>query len=428
MQKSFQEIAYQYHKKYSFQKPTIKTKIQEDCCMIIVIPCFNEPDLTQVYQSLLGCDFRENATIEIITVINASEKSSSQIRLQNEKTYKNAIHFLEKNLSKKLHFQFIFAEHLPEKHAGVGLARKIGMDEALVRLSQINNNAGIICLDADCQVQKNYLTTLYHTFSDPNVSSASIYFEHRLDNLKETLNAGILNYELFLRYYVTGLRWAGFKSAFHTIGSSMVVRASAYALSGGMNRRKAGEDFYFLHKVALLGGFREINTTTVFPSSRVSDRVPFGTGKAQQLWLNNSDKILFSYNPRIFQDLKLFCTKVHCFYDKTEEEIELMVHQFPSSLQEYLRSIKFTELVSDWNNKSKTQPTFERRFWNNINGLKILKFVHFARDHFYDALPISEACTLFLNDQHSQFSTRKPQIIELLKIFRMMDQEVHEFD
>lgn len=47
-----------------------------------------------------------------------------------------------------------------------------------------------------------------------------------------------------------------------------------------MNQRKAGEDFYFLHKFSILDQLGEINVEIVLPLARSSDRVPFGTGKA----------------------------------------------------------------------------------------------------------------------------------------------------
>lgn len=46
-----------------------------------------------------------------------------------------------------------------------------------------------------------------------------------------------------------------------------------------MNQRKAGEDFYFLHKFSILDQLGEINVEIVLPLARSSDRVPFGTGK-----------------------------------------------------------------------------------------------------------------------------------------------------
>ena len=76
------------------------------------------------------------------------------------------------------------------------------------------------------------------------------------------------------------MTFAGLPYSYHTIGSAFAVTAKAYARQGGMNRRKAGEDFYFINKLIKGENFGEITNTTVFPSPRTSNRVPFGTGKA----------------------------------------------------------------------------------------------------------------------------------------------------
>ena len=90
---------------------------------------------------------------------------------------------------------------------------------------------------------------------NPRSPGCSIYFEHPLHGpLEPKVYEAIAAYELHLRYYVQALRYAAFPYAHHTIGSSMAVRADAYAKQGGMNKRQAGEDFYFLHKIIPLGG------------------------------------------------------------------------------------------------------------------------------------------------------------------------------
>ena len=95
----------------------------------------------------------------------------------------------------------------------------------------------------------------------------------------------------------------------------MGSRASTYALSGGMNRRKAGEDFYFLHKIGPLGKIVAVRNTAVYPSARLSDRVPFGTGKAQQEWLVQSNRHRFLYHPQIFEDLRSFLNAIPAWYN-----------------------------------------------------------------------------------------------------------------
>jgi hypothetical protein len=83
------------------------------------------------------------------------------------------------------------------------------------------------------------------------------------------------------------------------------VKSSAYQKYGGMAPRQAGEDFYFINKIAMHGNVGEINDTTIFPSSRISDRVPFGTGDALGK-MQNGIRANEVYNPEIFLIIKSF--------------------------------------------------------------------------------------------------------------------------
>jgi hypothetical protein len=93
-----------------------------------------------------------------------------------------------------------------------------------------------------------------------------------------TVFDAVINYELHQRYYLQAVRYTGYPFAYHTVGSCFAVLAETYCRMGGLSRRKAGEDFYFIQKIAVHGRYGECRTTRVYPSPRPSDRVPFGTG------------------------------------------------------------------------------------------------------------------------------------------------------
>ncbi len=62
-------------------------------------------------------------------------------------------------------FYPVYCDNLPRKHAGVGLARKIGMDQAVLRFAAVHNFRGIIVnLDADSVCNKNYFTEILNHF------------------------------------------------------------------------------------------------------------------------------------------------------------------------------------------------------------------------------------------------------------------------
>lgn len=187
---------------------------------------------------------------------------------------------------------------LPPKQ-GVGLARKIGLDLALPLLDYHDGDPLLICLDADTLVQPDYLHAITRHFAHSSAGGATIPYRHR--PAADPAGQGAIDrYELFLRSYVLGLELAASPYAFHTVGSAMACRASSYVASGGMNRRLAGEDFYFLQQVHKTSGVVPLSGTVVRPSPRSSRRVPFGTGRSVGDMLNDGEQRLLFYQPIVF--------------------------------------------------------------------------------------------------------------------------------
>ena len=155
-----------------------------------------------------------------------------------------------------------------------------------------------------------------------------------------------------------------------------------------MNKRKAGEDFYFLQKLIPLGNFTELKSTKIIPSPRVSDRVPFGTGKAMQNWLDDKKQELLSYNPKSFIDLKQFCDEVPNLYVDTSN--------IPKSIRGFLDTIDFEENLINIKKNSKSAAHFSEVFFKWFNAFKVLKYMHCARDNFYPDIPIFEGANELL--------------------------------
>ena len=276
--------------------------------MIVVIPVCNEPDLLCTLDSLAACH-SPSCSVEVILVVNESEGCLNAVQEQNEKTMLDVKRWEQENNKGSFKLHFIRPKPFPRKHAGAGMARKTGMDEAVMRFHQLNNPDGIlISLDADTLVDSNYFVEIERLFkSEKDLAGATISFNHRVEELTdERHKSGMLLYEKYLHYYKRALAYTGFPYAIYTIGSAFVVKANAYVKQGGMSKRQAGEDFYFLHKLTQFGEVYELNTTCVYPSSRISNRVPFGTGPALQKWIDGDDSLLDTYRLTAFEDLRVF--------------------------------------------------------------------------------------------------------------------------
>ena len=101
----------------------------------------------------------------------------------------------------------------------------------------------------------------------------------------------------------------------------MVCTAGGYVAVRGMNRRRAGEDFYFLDKLAKIDKMGRINTTTLHPSPRPSRRVPFGTGKRIISFAEGKENDYSLYNPRSFMVLKEWLEYMSSWRDMDPETI-----------------------------------------------------------------------------------------------------------
>lgn len=407
-------FANKYFERFQAKKSIIKTKPANDLFLSVVIPVYDEPDLCKSLQSLKDCEMPKQS-VEVIIVINSAENSNEDIILKNKQTYRKAKEFSIKNSNTSIQFYVLNYENLPKKFAGVGLARKIGMDEALQRFNYLNKADGLIAgFDADALVDKNYFIEIENYFNyNIKINGCSIDFQHPIECADYEINIikNIINYELHLRYFVEALRFTNFPYAFHTIGSSFAVRADAYAKQGGMNRRKAGEDFYFLQKIIMLGNYGEINSTKVIPSPRISDRVPFGTGAAISKMLENNTNDFTTYSFDAFILLKSFFEKMPDFYKS------FSYNKLPIEIKSFL---KLNNFENDYIKIKKNSPTinvFTKRFYDWFNAFRIIKFLNFAHEDFYKRTNVKSEAIELLQTYHPIIQIPKTEK-DLLIIYR----------
>lgn len=410
---------YLQHQLY-FKTPFIALNSKKTLGIIVVIPCYNEVGLLNALSSLSQCE-KPECSVEVITVFNSAASDSDAVVATNTKMLNDALKWSLEQVNDWINFHFIEVKNISDKDAGVGLARKIGMDEAVIRFEELNKDGIIACFDADATCQLNYLVELEKHFKQhPESPACSIHFEHPIEGKefsKQNYEA-IAAYELHLRYYKNALKFCGFPYAFHTIGSSMAVKSKAYQKQGGMNKRKAGEDFYFLQKMMVLGGFTELTTTTVFPSPRISDRVPFGTGRAMQNYLKQENPDYLTYDIQSFLDLKVLVDSLDDLYNLFchSGPVEISI-DLPKSVSEYLKTIDFAGNILKIRDNSTSLNHFKKLFFNWFNAFKVLKFMHFSRDNFYKDVWVEDAAKELLNLLKLSSQNEK----ELLTILRKID-------
>ena len=375
--KPFISIVNQYFKRFPFRKINIALEPSKDLKIIVVIPSYNEKNIQPTIDSLFLKQDNFSFAVEVIVLINNSESEIEEIKEQNLLTLKTLQNLSETYSNSNMHLIPVLIGDLDPKHAGVGWARKLGMDLATQRFRTINFNGIIVGLDADTLVDSNYFNSIYSFFFNNNYNAASIHFEHPIigNSFSEVHLKQIIYYELHLRYYKNSLKYSNLPYSFHTIGSAFALTASAYARQGGMNRRKAGEDFYFINKLIKGEIFGEINDTKVIPSPRISHRVPFGTGRAILEGLNSQKDLSITYDFQCFEIINSWINSI--------ENKDFKYGNFPEKLKAYMDYEIWIKHHTMMLNNTNSHKSYLKLFYNIFDAFWMLKFIHFLRDNYY---------------------------------------------
>jgi len=321
-------------------------------------------------------------------------------------------HLLQSIADRRLRLAFVDASssglEIPQHSGGVGMARKIGMDMALRVLRNTSKEPRtILSLDADTRVQADYLSAVRRFIASGQARTGVIAYAHQMPG-DDVAKQAICSYEIFLRYWVLGLQYAQSPYAFHSIGSTMVTTTDAYLSVRGMNRREAGEDFYFLNKLAKTGPIRQIKETVVYPSARTSVRVPFGTGAAVGERMANARQEHTLYDPRIYRILKDWLALIINSFDRSESVILAMAKEIDAGLEAFLIGRRF---LSDWpkiRRNTKDQKTYERQFHCWFDGFETLKLINYLTKEFYPRIDQSSALKMILQMLDGEFMDELP--------------------
>jgi hypothetical protein len=391
--------------------------------IIIVIPAFNEPGIATVLDSLSGCDVPE-CKVEVIIVVNAPGDSAPEVLDNNKQCILNIDSWRKQKLNCFFRLFIFDVDHPAPSGWGVGMARKTGMDEAVRRFDSIDKPGGVILnLDADCTVKKNYLTTVYdELFMKKGAEACSIYFEHPLSGTEfpdETYRY-ITLYELHLRYYFQGLAYTGFPWVFHTVGSAIAVKALAYIKAGGMNRKQAGEDFYFVQKLVPAGGYFSLNSTAVYPSPRSSTRVPFGTGASIGKLTAGGLSTLVTYNVLAFSELKAFFELTDLLYNCGSDEIPGYFSMLPWGIQQFIGKDEWISKMGEIKGNTSNIISFKKRFFGWFNMFRVVKYMNFISNGIFPKEPVDISASKLL--MLMGFEKFPVESHELLLYFRSLEQ------
>lgn len=249
------------------------------------------------------------------------------------------------------------------KEKGVGWARKLIFEKILEKAEKHDI---IISLDADTKFSENYVQSVIQRFQEnPNAGGIAVPYFHRLTE-DEKQNRLILYYEIYMRYYLLNLLKIESPYAFTALGSAIAFTADIYKKIGGITPVEAGEDFYLIQKICKKSQLLLWNSEYVYPSARISDRVPFGTGQAVNKSINESLMTFPLYSIDSFEKIK---KSYDLFPPLFTQEIEIPITDF---LQKQLKTENLWEPLRK---NFKTKEQFVKACHERFDGLRILQFL-----------------------------------------------------
>ena len=370
----FSKTFSKYHKNHSFDNASPhKLPSKKNYNYFIVIPCYNE--LNYLFDTLESINCQDKTLLKntlVIIVINNSIDDNDIVKKNNLQTYASL-------LKKQYNFEFIaincFSSKyaLKTKNAGVGLARKIGLDFSL---KYIKNQYSLLCsLDADTLISVDYLNIIHETFTSPNIGACVLNFKHQNSNDK-VVEKGIREYERQIKYIAKKIDDSGSPYGYVSMGSTIVCNIESYVACGGMPKKKATEDFYFLQSLAKYTTIKKVRNCVVFPSSRYEQRVYLGTGFRIKEYKNFGGFKNLSFSDQSFNVLKDTINIITKSYKMHWDEFDKnILTNLNDKVSRFLKSKKIKTVWPQINTNAKTQSQFNLFFHQWFDALMVIQFL-----------------------------------------------------
>ncbi|NNE28284.1 MAG: hypothetical protein HKN16_01520, partial [Saprospiraceae bacterium] len=125
-----QDVYQRYLEKRGYGENWIEEEPAENLGIVVAIPCFMESSIWETLESLSRCELPERG-VEVLLVLNDPEGASDEVKEFHQGQMEKLSAWIAKANSPGLRFHGNYYSGLAQKKAGVGLARKIGLDEGI---------------------------------------------------------------------------------------------------------------------------------------------------------------------------------------------------------------------------------------------------------------------------------------------------------
>ena len=385
--------AKQYFERYSEQETALLSDIGDAIIspyqQVLCLPIYDES--IEVIQRIAVSAQAYGKNILLIAVVNqpentveiASNQHFTKVIAQYPKLWQKqhlSLHNHHPYLNILLIQRFRGDLQIPKKQ-GVGLARKIACDCAayLIETGAIQSSH-IFSSDSDVHFPNRYFSASLQA----KHSAAYIAFKH-IPSGDTAIDKATLIYQQSLHHYVEGLRSASSAYAYHTIGSTLLIDGIAYIKVRGFPKRAGAEDFYLLNKLNKIAPIHAINDIKIGIESRVSQRVPFGTGPAVEKLLSHNSRLFF--DSRSFSLLALWIKTLIAISNIDDmDKVMALIHKQELTIISisHLLDTK-TTLTKIWRNHH-NQKARTRALHDWFDAFKTLKVLNFISKNNYPKL------------------------------------------
>ena len=410
-----------YHSKYALRPQQIEEGPRGDLGIAVVIPSYCETSPTEVLDSLWRCK-NPACSVEVLVILTTGRREPQKVKELQQRNFELISKWSSANGRQGFRVFPILIDDLPSKHQGSGTARKIGMDEAVLRFDRSGNADGIITsLDMDCSVDENYFQAIEEHFALHSTSPAcDIRFElpHQGGEFDESVYEAAVLYEIHLRYVIRGLRFAGFPYAHHTLGAAMAFWASAYKKQSGIGKRKRDELRHLATNLMEMGTYSTLNGTCVHISPRPLDRKHAVMGSSiAQIAAISGKPTFYSYHPRVFNYLRSFIQTLPEFY-LSNSRLASWEGTIPVIMIDFFSGYFFDERVREIKANSKSFNSFAKRFFAWFNLIMVRRCADYIRDNAHPNTKVQLAARELLQLENKNHPRRFSSDLKLLQYLR----------
>lgn len=389
----------QYRERYAEPESSLAALLPDSFDLAMVVPVCAE---SAAFVDGYGAAARSAGRVLVIAVVNGRTGADGSVHARNMECVRklSARFSLRKlgpggwlgddaNMTLLVIDRYTPTRLLPAKQ-GVGLARKIGADVALELIARGRVRHPFFAMtDADTRLPEDYFTRIVEL--EPDCSAALFPFWHEPSGRDDVDRATAL-YEIRLRYLQRGLQWASSPYAFHSIGSTTVVHALSYAHVRGVPKRQAAEDFYLLNKLGKLRPLVRLRGVPLQIRSRVSSRVPFGTG-AETTKLSRGGKLEL-YHPDCFAAVHEVVHGLRRLSESPSISETSLVARMSPPVRDFLEAHGAARTWQQLREHAPNRVMRLRRLHDWFDGFRTLKLIHHVRDKAAPAMPWQDAIRL----------------------------------